>query len=140
MAKQSWSKEEAVLKQRVEFINYQLEEEKKKYEEYKHAHESMIQSLQNSSRESVIGKEEAQSKINDMEQKFLVERKQLEEQYNEYRKRITGDLEGLKKKNNELELALKIQEGESQSEINRLKELFNEADEARTSAQKQLKN
>jgi len=104
MAKQKWVKEEAVLKQRFEFVQYQLDEEKKKSEEQKQAHESMLKSLQSSNRESVIGREEAQTKINEAEQKFMNERKKQEDQYNEYRKRLTDEVEQLKKKNNELEL------------------------------------
>ena len=75
MGKQTWVKEEAVLKQKLEFVQYQLEDEKKKSEENRQAHESMLKSLQSSNRESVIGKEEAQIKINEMEQKFMNERK-----------------------------------------------------------------
>lgn len=45
MSKQKWIKEEAVLKQRVEFVQYQLEEEKKKSDEQKQAHDSMLKSL-----------------------------------------------------------------------------------------------
>jgi hypothetical protein len=41
------------------FVQYQLEDEKKKFEENRQAHESMLKSLQSSNRESVIGKEEA---------------------------------------------------------------------------------
>lgn len=67
MAKQSWAKEEAVLKQKLEFVKYQLEDEKKKFEENRLAHESMLKSLNTSNRESVIGREEAQTKINEME-------------------------------------------------------------------------
>jgi len=70
----------------------------------------------------VIGREEAQARINEMEQKFLNERKLQEEQYNEYRNRMKGDLEALKKKNNELELARKISEGEYIKEVQGLKE------------------
>jgi phosphoserine phosphatase len=79
MGKQAWVKEEAVLKQKLEFVQYQLEDEKKKFEENRQAHESMLKSLQSSNRESVIGKEEAQIKINEMEQKFMNERKLQEE-------------------------------------------------------------
>ena len=49
----------------------------------------MIKSVQSSNRESVIGREEAQIKINEMEQKFMNERKKQEEQYNGYRKTLT---------------------------------------------------
>ena len=57
-----------------------------------------------------------------MEQKFLNERKLQEEQYSEYRNRMKADLEGLKKKNNELELARKITEGQYTKEVAALKE------------------
>ena len=122
MGKQTWQKEEAVLKQKLEFVQYQLEDEKKKFEENRQAHESMLKSLQSSSRESVIGKEEAQIKINEMEQKFMNERKVQEEQYNEYRKRLTGELESQKKKNNEIELAHKIKISDLEKETGGLQE------------------
>lgn len=64
MSKQSWEKEKAVLSQKLEFTQYQLGDEKKKYEENRLAHESMLMSLQNTNRESVIGREEADKKIN----------------------------------------------------------------------------
>ena len=79
MAKQSWAKEEAVLRQKLEFVQYQLDDEKKKFEENKQAHESMMRSLQSTNRESVIGREEAQTKINEMESKFLAERRKQED-------------------------------------------------------------
>lgn len=59
IAKQSWGRDEAVLKQKHEFVLYQLEDEKKKFEEQRQAHDSMLKSLQNNNRESVIGREEA---------------------------------------------------------------------------------
>ena len=68
------------------------------------------------------------------------ERKQQEEQYNEYRKRLTNDLEKLKTKNNELELAQKIMQGEIDKETSSLKEQLLEAEQARDHALKQLKN
>lgn len=75
MSKQSWDKEKAVLEQKLEFIKYQLDDEKKKFEENRAAHESMLSSLQSTNRESVIGREEAQHKINSMEEQFVQERK-----------------------------------------------------------------
>jgi hypothetical protein len=39
----------------------------------------MIKSIQLTNRESVIGREEAQVKINEMEQKFMNERKKQED-------------------------------------------------------------
>ena len=64
----------------------------------------MLKSLQSSSRESVIGREEAMIRQNEMEQQFIEERKKLEWQHNETRNRLLNDLEILTKKYNELEL------------------------------------
>ena len=140
MGKQAWAKEQAVLEQKLEYAQYQLEDEKKKFEENKQNHESMLKSLQSSNREQVIGREEAQIKINEMEQKFMNEGKQQEAQYTEYRKRLTNDLEKLKTKNNELELSQKILQGELEKETSTLKEQLLEAEQARDHAIKQLKN
>lgn len=140
MGKQAWVKEEAVLKQKLEFVQYQLEDEKKKFEENRQAHESMLKSLHSSNRESVIGKEEAAIKINEMEQKFTNERKLQEEQYNEYRKRLTGELETQKRKNNEIELAHKLKISDLEKETATLNEQLLEAEQARDHAVKQLKN
>jgi len=104
MGKQTWHKEEAVLRQKLEFIQYQLEDEKKKFEENKLNHENMLKTMHSTNRESVVGREQAQQTINEMEQKFLTERRKQEEQYNEYRKTLSDQVEQLKKKNNELEL------------------------------------
>ena len=65
----------------------------------------MLKSLQSSNRDSVIGREEAQIKINEMEQKFMNESKIQEGKYQENRKKLTNELEKLKTRNNELELA-----------------------------------
>ena len=59
MARQQRLKEEAVLKQKLEFAQFQLEEEKKKFIEAKRNHEAMISTIQSTTRESVIGREEA---------------------------------------------------------------------------------
>jgi len=99
-----------------------------------------LRSLQSTNRESVIGREEAQSKINEMEQKFLQERKKQEETYNEYRKTLTDQVENLKKKNNELELQVKVAEGEFQKDVQQLKEQLNEAEEAKNAAEEKLKS
>ena len=65
----------------------------------------------------MIGREEAQIKINEMEQKFMNERKKEEEQYNAYRKTLSDQVEQLKKNNNEIELAKKLKEVDNNKEI-----------------------
>ena len=75
-----------------------------------------------------------------MEQKFLNERKQMDEQYNEYRKRLTNELEQIKKKNNELELTQKVHDSEYDKNMSMLKDQLSEAEMQRDSALKQLKS
>ena len=94
----------------------------------------MLKSLQNHNRESVIGREEAQIKINELEQKYMNQRKEQEEQYNEYRKRLSNDIENLKKKNNELELATKLKDGEYEKNVSLLEERLAEAEEVKDTA------
>ena len=139
MGKATWAKEEAVLRQKFEFVQYQLEDEKKKFEENKNAHDSMLRSLNTQNRESVIGREEAQHKINDMESKFMAQKKQQEETYNEYRKKLADQIEQLKKKNNEIELAKKLLESEYAKESQLQKVELDEAKDTRDDAMAQLK-
>ena len=58
MAKQQWAKDEALYKQRQELAQFQLEEEKKKYSEQKVAYESMLKTISQQNRESVVGRDE----------------------------------------------------------------------------------
>ena len=138
--KATWAKEEAVIKQKLEFVQYQLEDEKKKSDEQRQNHDSMIKSVQSSNRESVIGREEAQIKINEMEQKFMNERKKQEEQYNGYRKTLTDQVEQLKKQKDEIELSKKLAEVDSTKEISQLKEALSEAESLKEDIHKKHKN
>ena len=68
----------------------------------------MVNSIQSTNRDSVIGRTEAEGKMSEMEAKYIHERKMQEEQYNEYRNKMKQEIENLKKKNNEIELAIKL--------------------------------
>jgi hypothetical protein len=140
MARQQWAKDEAVLKQKLEFSQFQLDEEKKKFLEAKKNHESMLHSLQSTSRESVVGREEAQERMNEMEAKFIDERKQLDEQHAQQRARLMTDYEQLKIKHNEVELHFKLARGDFTKENATLKELFAEAEQQRDAMSAKLKN
>ena len=61
-------KDGAVAKQKIEFIRLQLEQEQKQKEEMKLNHERILKSFRDSERQSVIGKEEARSQINELNQ------------------------------------------------------------------------
>lgn len=139
MARQQWAKDEAVLKQKLEFAQFQLDEEKKKYQDAKKNHESMLTSLQSTSRESVVGREEAQQRLNEMEQKFIEERKQLDDQHADQRARLMKDYEQLKIKHNELELHSKLARGEYDKETVQLRELLADAEQQRDTYLAKLK-
>jgi murein L,D-transpeptidase YcbB/YkuD len=62
------------------------------------------------------------------------QRKEQEEQYNEYRKRLSNDIENLKKKNNELELGAKLKDGEYEKNVSLLEERLAEAEEVKETA------
>ena len=56
-------------KQKLEFIQLQLDQEHKQREEMKNNHERILKSFQTSQRESVIGKEEAKNQMNELTQR-----------------------------------------------------------------------
>ena len=62
------------------------------------------------------------------------QRKEQEEQEKEYRKRLSNDIENLKKKNNELELGAKLKDGEYEKNVSLLEERLAEAEEVKDTA------
>ena len=117
MAKGSWDKEKAVLHQKLEFVKYQLDDEKKKFEETKQNHESMLNTISATNRDSVIGRDQANSILAEKEDEFVRERKKQEDKYNEYRKNMNDQLKQLKQHNNDLELDKKLVDSESEKEL-----------------------
>ena len=63
ISRQKWEKDQAIAKQKQEFLELQLREERTKYEEQKQAHEHIMRNIQSRERESVIGKEESARRI-----------------------------------------------------------------------------
>ena len=74
-------KDQAVSKQKLEFIQLQLDQEHKQKEEMKNNHERILKSFQTSQRESVIGKEEAKNQMNELTQRHQDEIQQLSDTY-----------------------------------------------------------
>ena len=91
----------------------------------------MIATIQSTTRESVIGREEAQQRINEMEQRFIEESKVRDEQHNEQRTRLSKAHEELKMKSDELQLQLRLKEGEFEKTVGQLREQLAESDEAK---------
>lgn len=67
------------------------------------------------------------------------EKKKQEETYNEYRKKLTDQVEQLKKKNNELELSQKLMDSDYSKQKIQLQEQLDDATKVRDSALEKLK-
>ena len=65
----------------MEFLQVQLEQERVQREDQKRNHEKMLKSLQSSHRESVIGKEEANKQLDQLQEEFRSQYTQLQEQF-----------------------------------------------------------
>lgn len=88
-----FNKENAINKQKLEFIDLQLKEERAKYIEQKQNHENMLNSIQDQQRQSVIGKEEATKRINEIKESYVQENKELEKKYEESRQRLSQTID-----------------------------------------------
>ena len=99
IAKQKWEKDQAIFKQKQEFLELQLREERTKNEEQKQAHDQMIRNLQSRERDSVIGKEEASRRIQDIKEQHAIEYQELENKYDTIRKRLSENIDQLTERN-----------------------------------------
>jgi len=79
----------------------------------------------------VIGRTEVEAKMAEREQQFLNDKKQQEDQYNQYRQQMKNELETLKKKCNEVELAKKIKDQEYTKDVGNLKDLLLESEQVK---------
>lgn len=73
MSRQKWEKDQAIYKQKQEFLELQLKEERLKNEEQRQGHDQMLRNLQSRERDSVIGKEEAAKRVADIKDQLSVE-------------------------------------------------------------------
>lgn len=90
-------------------MELQLKEERTKYEEQRAAHEQIMNNIQNRERESVINKEQASKRLQEITEVKALEFQQLQAQYEAERKRLTDQVDALTERNSELELSLKSQ-------------------------------
>lgn len=63
MEKNKWDKEQAILKQKVEFLESQLQDSKASLDDARKSHEAMMNAIQNKEKDVSVSKEEAQKKI-----------------------------------------------------------------------------
>ena len=99
MSKQKWEKEQAIYQQKNEFLDLTLREERQRYEEQRQQHEQMLRNLQMRERDSVIGKEEASKRIQEIKDKQMEEYRELEGRYETIRKRMQEQVDTLTERN-----------------------------------------
>ena len=89
MAKQKWDKDLAIFKQKQEFLDLQLKEERIKNEEQRSSHDMMIRNIQSRERESVIGKEVSAKQIAELKDIHNKEYQDLEAKFDQTNKRLS---------------------------------------------------
>lgn len=109
MTKQKWEKDQAIYRQKMEFLELQLREERAKNDDQRSTHDQILRNIHARERESVIGKEEAGRRIQEIKEQHTLEYQELEKKYDLVRKRLMGEIDQLSERNQELELSLKIQ-------------------------------
>ena len=81
-----------------------------------------MRNLQNTQRESVIGKEESNKRLAEIKDQYAQELQEMEAKYELTRQRLSAQIDQLTERNQELELSLKIQIGDFEKEIESLRE------------------
>ena len=81
-----------------------------------------MRNLQNTQRESVIGKEESNKRLAEIKDQYAQELQEMEAKYDLTRQRLSAQIDQLTERNQELELSLKIQIGDFEKEIESLRE------------------
>ena len=95
LSRQRWEKDQAIAKQKQEFLELQLREERTKYEEQRQAHEQIMRNIQNRERESVIGKEEAAKQLQSIKEMHSTEYHEMEAKFESERKRLIDQIDQL---------------------------------------------
>jgi len=85
-----------------------LREERSNNEQQKSNFETMLRNLQMRERDSVIGKEEASRRIQEIKEQHGQEYHELEGKYDSVRRRMQEQIDQLTERNQELDMSLKI--------------------------------
>jgi hypothetical protein len=98
-----------------------------------------MRNIQNRERESVIGKEEAAKRLQDIKEMHSQEYHDLEAKYEAIRKRLTEQLDQLQERNTEMELTLKAQVEDAVTEAQTLREQLSASEEVKNKALDQVR-
>ena len=100
----------------------------------------MMQKINSRERESVIGKEDSQKRMQALTDQFNREMQEAEQKFESQRNKLQTQVDQLTDRNQELEISLKIQVGDFEKEILALREQLNQSEEAKMKAQDLVKN
>eukprot|EP01017_Pseudomicrothorax_dubius_P004498 TRINITY_DN1091_c0_g1_i1.p1 TRINITY_DN1091_c0_g1~~TRINITY_DN1091_c0_g1_i1.p1 ORF type:complete len:1158 (-),score=548.27 TRINITY_DN1091_c0_g1_i1:121-3594(-) len=123
-------REKAILGQKIEFLELQLNETRTQLSETKKAHESIFKAFENTSAENQASKNDMRQ-IQEIKETHRREIKALEAEFDSVRKRLTVQIETLTEKNNELELKAKFDITDYSKELQSLKEQLEQSECAR---------
>ena len=124
-------KEKAVLQQKNEFLELQLCETKKQLSENKANHEKILQAFEKSQEQEALAQKMDNKQISELKETHKRELKNLESEFEATKKRLSGQIEALTEKNNELDLKVQFQTNDYVKEIQTLKEQLEQSDSHR---------
>ena len=116
-------RENAVLKQTIEFLEIKLKDSLTQIEEQKKNYKNIISSLE-SKTFSMIGHEEFQKQVDEIKLYFESEKKAQEESYVKSRTLYTNQIDSFTEKLNEADFKAKVEKEEVERECNELKTKF----------------
>jgi seryl-tRNA synthetase len=120
-------------------LDVQLSESRQQLLENKKAHEQIIRALEANERDAQANKLDNKQLI-ELRESHRREIKNLETEFESVRKRLTGQIEQLTEKNNELEFKAKFEANDLTKEIANLKEQLEASEIARLKLADQNKN
>lgn len=119
-------KTEAILNQKIEFLETQLVESKSQNEENIRAHQSVMNALHSKEKDQSQIKEQVSKDIEQMKKEHFEEIQKLESEFSAQRKRLQLDSDDSLKKNNDLELQNKLIKNELQKELENLTQSYDQ--------------
>lgn len=119
-AKGNAEKEKAILTQKIEFLELQLNEAKSQHTEIKKAYEATLKVFETDNEANSNKTDEKQ--LAELKENHRRELKALETEFENIRKRLSTQLEQLTEKHNELELKSKLEIADLNKEIQSLRE------------------
>jgi hypothetical protein len=121
-------------------MQVQVEQEKNQREEVRRNYERMIKTFQAGSRESVIGKEEAQKHLESIKEKFQNDYRSLQESFEIKLDERDKEITQLTQKNQKLELGIQLSSQDFKKELALLKESLQATEEERDRLKDYAKN